>query len=43
MIIQYLIGKDISDKTTKRDIKKLVDQDLIIKIGVKKGAYFEVK
>ena len=31
----------ISEKTAKRDIKKLVDFGLVVKRGVKKGAYFE--
>jgi len=31
----------ISEKTAKRDIKKLVDLGLVVKRGVKKGAFFE--
>ena len=37
------IFKNISDKTAKRDIKKLVEIGLVKKIGYKKGAYFEAK
>jgi len=33
----------ISDKTVKRDIKKLIEKGMIKKIGYKKGAYFEAK
>ena len=33
----------ISEKTAKRDMKKLVDFGLVVKRGVKKGAYFEAR
>lgn len=33
----------ISDKTAKRDVKKLVETGLVEKVGYKKGAYFQAK
>lgn len=33
--------KNISDKTAKRDVKKLVKTGFVKKVGYKKGAYFE--
>jgi ATP-dependent DNA helicase RecG len=33
----------ISEKTAKRDMKKLVNFGLVVKRGVKKGAYFEAR
>lgn len=43
MTIKRYVGlfKEISEKTAKRDIKKLVSNGLIRKVGFKKGAYFE--
>ena len=42
-IKEYAVTFDISDKTAKRDMHKLIEQDLVIKRGVKKGAFFEFK
>lgn len=34
---------DVSDKTVKRDLKKLVETGFVVKVGYKKGAHFEAK
>ncbi len=39
-IKKYAESFQVSDKTAKRDMKELVDLNLVIKKGVKKGAYF---
>lgn len=40
---KYVDMFNISDKTAKRDIKKLVEVEMIEKVGFKKGAYFKAK
>jgi len=42
-IQKYADMFSISDKTAKRDIKKLVEVEMIEKVGFKKGAYFKAK
>ena len=42
-IKEYATMFSVADKTAKRDMKKLIEQELIIKRGVKKGAFFEVR
>lgn len=42
-IQKYADMFNISDKTAKRDIKKLVEVEMIEKVGFKKGAYFKAK
>jgi len=38
---RYAESFNVSEKTAKRDLKKLMELKLIRKKGVKKGAYFE--
>jgi len=40
-IRKYVNIFDVSDKTAKRDMKKLIKTGFAVKIGYKKGAYFE--
>jgi len=42
-IQKYADMFNISDKTAKRDIKKLIEVQMIEKVGFKKGAYFKAK
>lgn len=42
-IQKYADMFNISDKTAKRDIKKLVEAEMVEKVGFKKGAYFKAK
>ncbi|MCK4357598.1 MAG: DUF4062 domain-containing protein [Candidatus Cloacimonetes bacterium] len=42
-IRKYANFFNVSDKTVKRDLKKLVETGFVVKVGYKKGAYFEAK
>lgn len=42
-IKEYVNVFKVSDKTGKRDMKKLINLGLVLKRGFKKGAYFEAK
>ena len=42
-ITSYATLFSISDKTAKRDMKKLVKTGFVVKVGHIKGAYFEAK
>ena len=38
---QTLSG-DITDRTALRDIEQLIDKNLVVKVGQKKGAYYRL-